>query len=108
MRGLPGMPTRRDSCQDDRKDRTPRKYERLIRCILFTHGREKVTDWVLTHGTFFEVVWWNNHLRKADTGQGLTNAEQEALWGPRITLAIRVAGIRLQEKLVKAFLGVKL
>jgi hypothetical protein len=96
------------SCIKGLSEGTNLKYKAELRHILMTHGSAKVTDWVCTHGTFFEVVWWKNHLREADTGQRLTNAQQKALWGHDITNAIRVAGHRLKEKLVKAFLGTEL
>jgi len=84
------------------------KYEDELRYIVITHGREKITDWVVTHGTFFEAVWWYNQLREAETGRRFTNAEQLAVWGPKYTSDIRTAGQRLKEKLVEAFLGTEL
>jgi hypothetical protein len=40
------------------------------------------------------------------TGEQITNALDEAALGEDEALAIRVAGHRLKEKLVKAFLGI--
>jgi hypothetical protein len=104
MGKLPVMSTLMQDYGADHHERASRKYEAQITRIILTNGREEITEWVFTHGTFFEAVWWNNMLREAETGQRFTNAEQEAVWGHKYAQAIRVAGLRLQEKLVKAFL----
>jgi hypothetical protein len=108
MGGLPGMPTRRESCQDERKKRRPRQYEAELSYIIHEHGIVAVNKWVCQNGTFFALLWWRNVIREWETDERFTNAEQEALWGPRIARNIRIAGHRLKKKLVKAFLGAKL
>jgi len=99
------MPAGGDGCKGNRQKRRPRMYEVEISYIIHEHGIGAVDDWVYENSTFFGVVWWNNMIREMNTGQRFTNAEQEALWGEKITNDIRVAGHRLKAKLVKAFLG---
>jgi hypothetical protein len=102
------MPKLRDGCKNSRPKGVRRMYEAELSYIIHEHGIMAVNKWVCQNGTFFELVWWRNKIRECETGQRFTNDEQEAVWGRRHTQAIRVAGHRLKEKLVKAFLGTKL
>lgn len=89
----------------DLQKRNPRKYEAQLSYIVHTHGISELTDWVLKHGTEHEWLWWTSNLLETVTGERINNAVDIAALGFKETLAIRVAGHRLQGKLVKAFLG---
>ena len=84
---------------------TPRKYEAPLSLILETYSTDELTEWIIRNGTYFERVWWAIKLLETDTGDRFTNAQQIAAWGRNQTQAIRVAGFRLQAKLIMAFLG---
>jgi hypothetical protein len=100
------MPAGGDGCKGNRQGRKRIKYKAELTYIIHEHGIVAVNLWVVKNcNNFNEVVWWRNTIREMETGQRLMNAEQEALWGPEVTQAIRTAGGRLLRKLVKAFLG---
>jgi len=84
---------------------TPRKYETQLHRVLAIHSIDVITEWVIKHGTLFERTWWTIKLYEMGTGDRFTNAQQIAAWGRNQTQAIRVAGFRLQAKLIMAFLG---
>jgi hypothetical protein len=108
MRGLPSMPTLKDCCQDDHQKRKPRKFEEPLSYIIATEGRAELTLWVLKHGTVHEWLWWTSRILESETDEEIPLALDIAALGYNEANAIHVAGIRLQEKLVKAFLKPKL
>lgn len=101
------MSTPEDSCPREHEKRTPKKYEAKFSRILHTYGKAEVTLWILKHGTEHERVWWWTMLLESETGEEIPLALDIAALGYNEANAIRVAGIRLQEKLVKAFLKLK-
>jgi hypothetical protein len=105
--GLPGMSTLREGFRGDHQKRKPRKYEVEFSYILITEGAAKLTDWVVEYATENERVWWWSRILEAETDEEITFALDIAALGYQEANAINVAGIRLQEKLVKAFLKPK-
>jgi hypothetical protein len=86
------------------EDHIPRKYEAQFRQIIVTHDIVEVTLWVFVISTDLEWEWWRIKLLEWETGEHFTNAKLKEVYGCTKAQALRVAGLRLQEKLVKAFL----
>jgi hypothetical protein len=80
-------------------------YESQFRYIVITVGTAELTLWIWKHGTEHEWLWWTSRILEGETGEQITHALDTAALGEKEATAIRVAGHRLKEKLVKAFLG---
>jgi hypothetical protein len=90
------------------EERTQREYESQFSYIVTDKGIAEIIDWIQENGTENEWLWWWSRYLESLTGEQITNGLDEAALGHNKANAIRVAGHRFQEKLVKSYLKPKL